>query len=140
MSEYTENVFTKIIVGEIPCHRLYEDEHVLAFLDVGPISPGHTLIVPKERATHLHDLSEEAAAALGRVLPRICRAVATAVGAQAYNVLVNTGPQAGQVVMHAHLHVIPKFEHTGLKSKWESNQLDNDDAKELAAKIQAELG
>ena len=68
-------IFGRILDGEIPCHRVYEDEHVLAFLDVGPLSLGHVLVIPKERVAFLHELSDDAAAAIGRVLPRIARGV-----------------------------------------------------------------
>ena len=67
MSDAT--IFDKILAGDIPCHRVYEDEHVLAFLDIGPLSRGHLLVIPKERAAHMHQLSDDSAAALGRVLP-----------------------------------------------------------------------
>lgn len=116
-------IFDKILDGEIPCHRVYEDDHVLAFLDIGPLSHGHTLVIPKERKAHLHELSDEAAAALGRVLPRICRAVVKATGASAYNVLQNNGPPAGQVVMHVHFHIIPRIGDKGLAMIWNSGEL-----------------
>src|SRR3954453_8731035 len=95
-------VFDRILSGEIPCYRVYEDEHVLAFLDIGPLSAGHTLVIPKERAARLHELSADAAAAIGRVLPRLCRAVMAASGAADYNVLQNNGAAAHQAVDHVH--------------------------------------
>jgi len=104
-----ETILAKIIGGEIPCHRVYEDDKVLAFLDIGPLSKGHTLVIPKEPAETLDKLSDESAAALGRVLPRISRAVLRATGAQDFNVLQNNGTPAHQVVMHVHFHIIPKF-------------------------------
>ena len=67
-----DTIFGKIIRGEIPCHKVYEDDRVLAFLDVFPLSPGHTLVIPKEAVATLDQLSDESAAAIGRVLPRIC--------------------------------------------------------------------
>ena len=140
MSTYEPNIFTKIIDGEIPCQKVYEDEHVLAFLDIGPLSRGHTLVIPKERAAHLHDLSEEAAAALGRALLKICRAVARAAGTDDYNVLVNTGAPAGQVVMHAHVHIIPKFPDSGFKIGWDPGKLREPDALRLMTAIRGELG
>ena len=76
-----ETIFSKILRHEIPCHKIYEDEHVLAFLDIAPLSRGHTLVIPKEPAETLDRLSEDAAAALGRALPRVCRAVMKATGA-----------------------------------------------------------
>ena len=78
-----DTIFGKILRGEIPCHKVYEDDKVLAFLDVGPLSRGHTLVIPKEPAETLDALSDESAAAIGRVLPRICRAVVRATGTQA---------------------------------------------------------
>ena len=101
-------VFSKIISGEIPCHKVYEDAHVLAFLDINPLSRGHTLVIPKEEAAYLHELSEESAAAIGRVLPRIARAVVKATGVEHYNVLQNNGAPAHQAVFHVHFHIIPK--------------------------------
>ena len=80
MTYDTNNIFARILRGELPCHKVYEDERVIAFLDIGPLSEGHTLVVPKEEKAHLHELSEESAAALGRALPRICRAVLEATG------------------------------------------------------------
>lgn len=131
----TETIFGKIIDGEIPCQKVYEDEQVLAFLDVNPISRGHTLVIPKERCAHLHELSDEASAAIGRVLPRICRAVVQATGCAAYNVLQNNGAEAHQAVSHVHFHVIPKMGGEGLGIGWNAHALDHDDAAQLAAAI-----
>ncbi|MEE8523555.1 MAG: HIT family protein [Thermoanaerobaculia bacterium] len=132
-------IFDKILDGDIPCHRLYEDEHVLAFLDIGPLSPGHTLVVPKERQAFLHQLSDASAAALGRVLPRLCRALVEATGADAYNVLQNNGRAAGQEVEHVHFHIIPKLGGRGLALGWEAGKLSGDDAARLIAKVTAAL-
>lgn len=131
-----DTIFTKILSGEIPCHRVYEDDRVLAFLDIFPLSTGHTLVVPKEPAVTLEQLSDESAAAIGRVLPRLCRAVLRVTGATAYNVLQNNGPAAHQAVMHVHFHIIPKYaDGAGLGIGWEPRQLDQQRAAELAATI-----
>lgn len=132
-------IFDKIIDGEIPCHRIYEDDHVLAFLDIGPLSDGHTLVIPKERKAFLHELTEDTAAALGRVLPRIAGAVVRATGADSYNVLQNNGAAAHQAVMHVHFHVIPKQGSRGLGIGWNPGQLTDEKAEELEASIRAEL-
>ena len=135
-----ETVFSKIIRGEIPCHKVYEDEHVLAFLDIGPLSRGHTLVIPKEAAVTLDQLSDESAAALGRVLPRICRAVKEETGVRDYNVLQNNGRAAHQFVEHVHFHVIPKpSSRQGLRIDWPSQELDNQAAAELAARLAARV-
>jgi histidine triad (HIT) family protein len=117
------SLFTRIIAGEIPCHRIYEDDRVFAFLDIGPISQGHTLVVPKEAKAHFHELSDESAAALGRALPRICRAVLEATGASAYNLLQNNGAEAHQAVMHVHVHIIPVGGGRRLELGWKPGTL-----------------
>ena len=132
-------IFAKILDGEIPCHRVYEDEHVLAFLDVNPLSRGHTLVIPKERVAHFHELSDDAAAAIGRVLPRLCRAVMSATGCTAYNLLQNNGAEAHQVVQHVHVHIIPRLGDAGLGLGWASGSLAGDDAAELVSQIRAAL-
>ena len=135
-----DTVFSKIIRGEIPCHKVYEDDKVLAFLDVGPLSKGHTLLIPKEAKATLDELSDDSAAALGRVLPRLCRAVMKATGATAYNVLQNNGAAAHQAVFHVHFHIIPKPEGGGgLGIGWPAGRLDPAVATELASKIAANL-
>jgi histidine triad (HIT) family protein len=135
-----DTIFSKILKGEIPCHRIYEDDRVLSFLDIFPLSVGHTLVIPKEPAVTLEQLSDESAAAIGRALPRICRAVLAASGATAYNVLQNNGPAAHQVVMHVHFHIIPKFpDGSGLGIGWQPGKLDDQRGRELAAKIAATI-
>ncbi|MBL8885773.1 MAG: HIT family protein, partial [Phycisphaerales bacterium] len=99
-------IFSRIIKGEIPSHKVYEDDKVFAFLDIGPLSSGHTLVIPKEAVATLDQLSDESAAAIGRVLPRLCRAVMKATGATDFNILQNNGASAQQVVMHVHFHII----------------------------------
>jgi len=135
-----ETIFDKILAGDVPCHRVYEDDHVLAFLDINPLSEGHTLVIPKERAAQLHDLSADSAAALGRVLPRLCRAVVEATGAGAYNVLQNNGAEAHQAVFHVHFHIIPKVGDRGLGVGWRADELAGADATDLLRRIHAALG
>ena len=139
MSDPGQTVFGKILAGEIPSHRVYEDEHVLAFLDVGPLSAGHTLVIPKECKAKLHELSDESAAAIGRVLPRLCRAVLRATGATDYNVLQNNGRRASQVVMHVHFHIIPKSEEAGLGILWPAGRLDDATAAQLVESMRRAL-
>jgi len=139
MSDSQETIFSKILDGEIPCHKVYEDDLVLAFLDVGPLSPGHTLVIPKERRAFLHELSDESAQAIGRVLPRLSRAVLEATGATAYNVLQNNGPEAHQAVMHVHFHIIPKTLDGGLGVGWPARSLEDEQARKLVSGIQAAL-
>lgn len=131
-----DTIFTKILSGEIPCHKVYEDDRVFAFLDIGPLSEGHTLVIPKEPAETLDRLSDESAAAIGRVLPRISRAVMRATGASSYNVLQNNGRPSHQFVMHVHFHIIPKFEDgSGLGIAWPAGSLDSKKGADLAERI-----
>jgi histidine triad (HIT) family protein len=135
-----ETVFSRIIRGELPCHKVYEDERVLAFLDVNPLCDGHVLVIPKEPAATLDQLSDEAAAAIGRVLPRLSRAVLAATGATEFNVLQNNGPGAHQAVFHVHFHIIPKYrDGKGLGIGWKPGTLDAARGKELSQAIAAKL-
>jgi histidine triad (HIT) family protein len=131
-----ETIFTKIIRGEIPCHKVYEDDEVLAFLDINPLSPGHTLVIPKQAAATVDQMSDASAAALGRVLPRISRAVLKATGATEFNILQNNGAGAHQAVFHVHFHIIPKLaDGRGLGVGWRPHKLEPADAAQLREKI-----
>ena len=131
-----DTIFQHILNGDIPCHAVYEDERVLAFLDLYPLSRGHTLVIPKEPAETLDQLSDESAAAIGRVLPRLCRAILAATGTRNVNVLQNNGAAAHQAVLHVHFHIIPKEDDgSGLGVEWNAKTLDN--GGELAATITA---
>ncbi len=135
-----ETIFAKIIRGEIPCHRVYEDELVLAFLDINPLSKGHTLVIPKRAATTVDELDDESAAAIGRALPRICRAVIAATGIKTYNILQNNGEGAHQAVFHVHFHIIPKpSPERGLGIRWPGGPLDHTAAAALASEIREHL-
>lgn len=135
------SIFTRIIRGEIPSHRVYESPLVVAFLDISPISRGHVLVVPVEEKEQLDQLSEESAAALGVALLRVSRAVMAATGAKSYNILQNNGASAHQAVMHVHFHVIPKHaDGSGLGIGWSPRKLDASQASELAASIREHIG
>ena len=140
MAGQQKTIFDSILAGDIPCHRVYEDDHVLAFLDINPVSLGHTLVIPKERCAYLHELSDEAAGAIGRVLPRLCRAVLHASGASEYNILQNNGASAHQAVFHVHFHIIPRLVDTGLGVGWTPRKLAPEIAGELLGKMRAHLG
>jgi histidine triad (HIT) family protein len=134
-----DTIFGKILRGELPCHKLYEDDHVLAFLDIFPVARGHCLVIPKEPAETLDKLSDDAAAAVGRALPRVARAVLAATGATAFNVLQNNGALAHQAVFHVHFHIIPKYDDAGFGFRWKAGKLEDDEARALVASITAGL-
>jgi histidine triad (HIT) family protein len=136
----SDTIFGKIIRGEIPCHKVYEDDRVLAFLDINPLSRGHTLVLPKESAATLDQLSDESAAALGRALPRIARAIIAATGTSDFNILQNNGAPAHQVVFHVHFHIIPMArDGSGLGIVWKPQPLEDAEARKLAADVSARL-
>lgn len=136
----TDTIFARIVSGELPCHRIYEDEHVLAFLDIEPLAPGHTLVIPKEAARTLDELSDESAAALGRALPRVARAIKSVTGCAAYNVLQSNEAIAGQTVFHAHFHIVPKNTvDVGLSFNGLASKLDSEAAVRMAAQLKAAI-
>ena len=145
----TDSIFSKIIRGEVESHKIYEDDFVIAILDIGPLSEGHALVIPKEPAATIDELSDEHAAAVGRVLPRITRAIKKVTGATAINILQNNGSEAGQVVEHVHFHIIPRFKDRGenvqgspsfkngpgLQMNWTPGTLTAEEALELGKHI-----
>lgn len=136
----TETLFSKIINGTVPCHKIYEDASVLAFLDIQPLSRGHTLVIPKEPAASLDQLSDESAAALGRVLPRLCKTIMEMTGTQDYNLLQNNGALAHQAVFHVHFHIIPKpNSKEGLGVNWPAQAIDPSELAKLASQLHARL-
>ena len=136
MSQDESSIFSLIIDGQLPCHKVYEDENVFAFLDINPCSTGHTLVVPKEQAVTLDQLSDDSAAAIGKVLPRISRAILEITGAPDFNVLQNNGEAAFQSVFHVHFHIIPKHKDgSGLAWPFITTQLDPEEGANLAERI-----
>lgn len=133
--ERTPSIFSKIIKGEIPCWKLYEDDHTLAFLDIGPLSKGHCLVIPKIQYVTLDEMPAEELAAMVRILPKLAQAVMSATGTTAYNILQNNGEIAGQAVNHVHFHIIPKSENAGLRFSWNAGNLDVADAQSLQTAI-----
>ena len=104
-------IFCKIIAGEITCHKIYEDDQVIAFLDIKPVNAGHALVVPKKHYENLEEISEADFLALMLIVKKIGGLLKTRLGVEAYNVGINNGAAAGQVVPHVHVHVIPR--HAG---------------------------
>lgn len=115
----SECIFCKIVAGEVPSARVYEDEHVLAILDINPVAPGHTLLLLKEHVARLEEAEGDLLAHLARVLPRVARAVVAATGAEGCNVLLNSGRAAGQLISHLHVHLVPRRSGDGLRLAWQ---------------------
>jgi len=104
-------VFCKILAGTIPANKVYEDEHVLAFLDIQPLADGHAMVIPRGHWRMVEDLPASEVAVLFQAVQRVSQAVRDATGALSTTVGINNGPEAGQVVPHVHVHIVPR--HTG---------------------------
>ena len=128
-------IFCKIVAGQIPSHKLYEDEKVFSFLDVGPLSRGHCLVIPKAHYVTIDLMPDDLAAACLAVAPRISRALVIATQAAGWNILQNNGSVAGQAVGHVHFHLIPRTDGDGLGFRWPAGKLDTDDAAKLVNTI-----
>lgn len=116
-------IFCKIIEGQIPCAKVYEDDHVLAFLDISQVTKGHTLVIPKEHKQDVFALTPEIASHIFSVVPNIANAIKEEYGSVGFNLLNNNGEKAGQTVFHFHLHLIPRYgENDGFGAIWKSNQ------------------
>lgn len=134
------SIFTRIINGEIPAARVYEDERTLAFLDVGPASRGHTLVVCKEELPTLLDLPPELACAVARSVQTVARAIMAALRPDGLNIVQNNGAASGQTVPHYHVHIIPRWEGDGALAHWRPGSATPDELRELAATISAQMG
>ena len=111
----TDCIFCKIIKGEIPSYRLYEDDSVIAFLDIQPVNKGHTLIVPKKHSLDITDMEDEDITAVFTAAKKLAPAILKATGADGFNLGMNNKKAAGQLVMHSHLHIMPRFSNDGLR-------------------------
>ncbi len=132
-------VFCKMVDGEIPVTKVYEDDAVLAFLDIGPVSDGHTLVIPKQHCTMVHECGPEVLAEISARLGRIAEAVMAAMEADGYNVLSNNGAAAGQVVDHLHFHVIPRKVGDRVFTQWPSYKYRKGQAEDIAGRIRGHL-
>jgi histidine triad (HIT) family protein len=139
MTSADDCLFCKMVAGQIPVTKIYEDEIVLSFLDIGPISDGHTLVIPKQHFEKLHDCPAEL---LGRVfscLGKIAGAVAATVDSDGYNILCNNGRAAGQLIEHLHFHIIPRNTGDRLFSRWPSYKYKEGKIEEIAGAIRENL-
>jgi histidine triad (HIT) family protein len=134
-----DNIFGKILRGEIPAHKVYEDEHTLAFMDVMPQGEGHTLVIPKAPSRGLLDAEPETLAAVMRTAQVVGRAVKTAFGAEGLTLFQFNEPAGGQTVFHLHVHLIPRHEGVPLR-RHEGGMADPTVLADHAGRIRAALG
>ncbi len=120
-----ECIFCRIVKGELPCYKLYEDDSVISFLDIFPVHPGHALVVPKKHSIDIFDTDEATMKQMIAVAKKLSPAVMNAAKADGINIGMNNGEAAGQEVPHAHLHVIPRYKGDGLKN-WGKNLFKDD--------------
>jgi histidine triad (HIT) family protein len=132
-------VFCKMVAGEIPVTKIYEDDVVLSFLDIGPVSDGHTLVIPKQHFGKLHDCPPELLGQVGSRLGKIAKAVTAAMDSQGYNVLCNNGRAAGQLVDHLHFHIIPRNSGDRVFNRWSAYKYQEGKIEEIADRIRKNL-
>lgn len=132
-------IFCKIIAGEIPSAKVYEDEFVYAFLDISPINKGHVLVIPKEHHESVAAVNEETVGRMMKVGSRIGIALKRELDADAYNLHLADGTAAGQVVMHAHLHIVPRWIEDGFHWNWRQLSYNDGEMADISAKISKRL-
>ncbi|NLD25975.1 MAG: HIT family protein [Acholeplasmataceae bacterium] len=128
-------IFCKIVNGEIPCYRLYEDETVLAFLDISQATIGHTLVIPKKHFPDAYALDEDTASKVFVAGIKIAKRLKEVLPLEGLNILNNNGPVAGQSVNHFHLHLLPRYQNDGLNIQFSSNKIDPEEFSRLVQKI-----
>jgi len=134
-------IFCKIIQGEIPATKVYEDEKVLAFMDINPLNDGHTLVVPKRHAETIFEIDSQDLIATMKVAQRLAIAIKKALNSDGMIVVQLNNKAAGQMVPHLHIHLIPRWENDGLQiGKWEIKPGDMEKIKDIAEKIKKEVG
>jgi len=131
-------IFCKIIAGEIPSSKIYEDQNSFAFLDITPINPGHTLLIPKKHSRNIFDTDDEVLKQLAPKIKKLSTAIRDGVGADGINIQINNEPIAGQVVFHIHIHIIPRFENDGIKP-WKGKEYDKGEMEEISNKIKIHI-
>ena len=133
-------IFCKIIAGQIPSFKVYEDDSVFAFADIGPVVHGHVLVVPKAHYSTIMDIPADLSGQIAERLPKLTRAVLAATGLKACHVLINNGSEASQSVHHLHYHILPRAEGDGYKLHWPSQKLDVSVGQALAQAVIKALG
>ncbi|HCW8154926.1 TPA: HIT family protein [Staphylococcus aureus] len=139
----SETIFGKILTGEIPSFKVYEDDYVYAFLDISQVTKGHTLLIPKKASANIFETDEKTMKHIGAALPKVANAIKRAFNPDGLNIIQNNGEFADQSVFHIHFHLIPRYENDidGFGYKWETHEdiLDNDAKQQIAEQIQAQF-
>ena len=128
-------IFCKIVEGKIPSAKIYEDDGVICFLDIMPANKGHCLVIPKNHSKDLSDMKDEDAEASIKAAKKVAKALSLSLGCQGFNLVMSNGLEAGQVVFHSHIHIVPRFKDDGLKIKWPHTKYKEGEMKEYAEKV-----
>ena len=128
-------IFTRIINGEIPAFKIFEDADTLAFLDIAPASPGHTLVICKNEVATLTELSDAQLLATARTTQRVATAIQQALQSDGINIIQNNGTAAGQEVFHYHVHIIPRWNNDGVIRFWQQTTMSQAAFTEIVSKI-----
>lgn len=128
-------IFCKIVNGKIPSAKVYEDSTTISFLDIMPANKGHCLVVPKEHYETFLDISDEDLKSLVVAAKKVAKALSLSIGNGSYNIVMNNGKEAGQIVAHAHLHIIPRFKGDRLRLKWSHKKYEENEMKGMQEKI-----
>ena len=128
-------IFCKIIDGKIPATKVYEDGQTVSFLDIMPANKGHCLVVPKKHSQTLAEMEDDDLVAMIKAAKKVARALSLSFGNGSFNIVMNNGKEAGQVVNHSHIHLIPRFQKDRLRIKWSHLKYEGDEMKEYADKI-----
>ena len=129
-------IFCKIVAGEIPASKVYEDDHFLAFLDISQVTPGHTLVIPKKHARNLLEMTPDETAALFNIVSRVTKKVESATQPQGMNIISNMEEIAGQSVFHTHVHILPRYsQEDDLKIDFIAHEPDFDRLAQLSKDI-----
>ncbi|MBI4711810.1 MAG: HIT family protein [Planctomycetes bacterium] len=128
-------IFCKIIKGEIPAAKLYEDERCIAILDINPIALGHTLFISRSHYATLADIPEKELGLLTEKLPRVCRAIVKGTGSEGFNIIENNGRCSGQIIPHLHFHIIPRRANDEVRFNWSPRVYQKDEMSRVAQAI-----
>jgi len=137
-SNETDCLFCKIINEDIPSSKIYENEHTYAFLDINPVNPGHALVIPKKHFKDIFDIPSKELCEVIATVKKISEAIKTGVEADGINIIMNNKEAAGQIIFHAHIHVIPRYNDDGFRH-WPGKKYKDNEEKEIAKKIKKQL-
>ena len=138
MNNKEDCIFCKIAKGEIPCMKIAETKDFLAFLDIKPISKGHTLIIPKHHCENILDFPKSEESDFVEFIKKVSAQVKKGVSADAFNLGMNNGAEAGQVVFHSHMHIIPRFKGDGLRS-WPNKDVSKEELEKIHKNITSQI-